>query len=120
MKPRTLSKWIPLAVGVLAVFVPINSSSAAPTVYVADIQNDFGTLNLSTGAFTQIGTLNLPAGDAIYGMGFGADGNLYGLDSDPNANLWQINPATAAVTKVGTTGQSAIGATADAAGKIAE
>jgi hypothetical protein len=118
MKPRTLSRWILLAVGALAVFVPINSLLAAPIVYVADLQDDFGTLDLSTGAFTQIGTLNLPAGDAIYGMGFGADGNLYGLDSDPDANLWQINPATAAVTEVGTTAQSAAGATTDAAGQM--
>jgi hypothetical protein len=119
MNSRTSSSWILSLVGALAAFLAINSSlSAAPIVYVTDLQNDFGTLDLSTGAFTQIGTLNLPAGDAIYGMGFGADGNLYGLDSDPDANLWQINPATAAVTEVGTTDQSAAGATADAAGTM--
>jgi len=118
MKSCTLSQRILLAVGALAVFVPINSSSAAPIVYVADLQNDFGTLDLSTGAFTQIGTLNLPAGDAIYGMGFGPDGNLYGLDAQPDATLWEINPATADVTEVGTTDQSAAGATTDAAGTM--
>jgi len=118
MEFRTLSQWTLLVVGALAVFVPIKSLSASPIVYVADLQNDFGTLNLSTGAFSQLGTLNLPAGDYIYGMGFGANGNLYGLDSDVPANLWQINPANADGTEVGTIDQGAAGATADAAGTL--
>lgn len=88
----------------------------AGTVYVAGFNNEFGTLNLSTGAFTQIGVLNLPAGDYLYGMGFSSNGTLYGLDNgndSPNftAHLWSIDPANATVTDLGDTGQFSIGAT---------
>jgi hypothetical protein len=46
-------------------------------------------------------------------MGFGADGKLYGLDSQvPGAHLWQINTSTAATTDLGSIGVSSIDATA--------
>jgi hypothetical protein len=52
-------------------------------------------------------------------MGFGADGNLYGLDSQfPDAHLWRINTANASVTDLGAIGQSAIDMTTDASGKV--
>ena len=51
-------------------------------------------------------------------MGFGADGNLYGVDLQADAHLWEINIKTAAVTDLGAIGQSAIGAGADASGKL--
>ena len=61
-----------------------------------------------------------PPSDSIFGMGFGADGNLYGLDSqtNPDAHLWKINTSTAAVTDLGGVGQTAIDATADPNGKM--
>lgn len=94
-------------------------AQASGLVYVAGSGNEFGTLNLTTGAFTQIGTLNLPVGDQIFGMGFGADGNLYALDgTTPNAELYRINTATAQVTAIGQIGQSAVGAATDASGKM--
>jgi hypothetical protein len=74
---------------------------------------------LTTGDFTQIGTLNVPGGVHIFGMGFGADGKLYGLDSSlPNANLERIDVGNAGVTTVGAIDQSALDASADAAGKL--
>jgi hypothetical protein len=91
---------------------------AGMTVYVTGIGNEFGTLNLSTGAFNQIATLDLPNGDYIYGMGYGANGMLYGLDALPTASLYQINPATGALVDLGLTGQSVAGATSDASGKL--
>jgi len=91
---------------------------AGSTVYVAGSGNEFGTIDLTTGTFTPIGTLNLPANDVLYGMGFGANGNLYGLDNQSNANLWQINVTNGNVTNIGAVGESAIGSSADAAGKM--
>jgi hypothetical protein len=94
------------------------SARADQSVYVTGSSNEFGTLDLATGSFTQIATLALPNGDSIFGMGYGADGKLYGLDSNPDANLWQINPSNGAVTELGAIGQSAIDATSDASGKL--
>jgi hypothetical protein len=111
-------------ISTLAVVVALWSAIAPPptradlSVYVTGSGNEFGTLDLTTGAFSQIATLALPAGDAIYGMGFGANGMLYGVDSEPNANLWQINPSNGAVTELGAIGQSAAGATSDASGTL--
>jgi hypothetical protein len=107
----------------LAVFLALWSAVAPPpatadqSVYVTGSGNEFGALDLTTGAFTSIATLALPGGDAIFGMGF-ANGILYGVDSQPNANLWQINTNTGGLTDLGAIGQSAIGATSDAGGKL--
>jgi PEP-CTERM motif len=112
-----------LHLGLLGAIVLANALSpctveAGSTVYIVGSGNEFGTIDLTTGSFTSIGTLNLPTNDAIFGMGFGADGNLYGVDSQSDAHLWQINIKTAAVTDLGAIGQSNIGAGADASGKL--
>ncbi len=110
--------------GTLALLLALACAASPPSaeadqyVYVTGSSNEFGTLDLATGAFSQIATLNLPAGDYIYGMGFGANGNLYGVDSQPDANLWQINPSTGGLTDLGAIGQSALDATSDASGKL--
>ncbi len=110
-------RCVALAAIALCVALGPGLAQAGSVVYVAGTGNEFGTLNLSTGAFTNIGTLNLPGNDAIYGMGFGSDGKLYGLDaSTPNANLYQINTSNASTSLVGAIGQSAIDATSDANG----
>lgn len=107
----------------LAIFLALWSVVAPPTatadqsVYVTGSGNEFGTLDLTTGAFTSIATLALPAGDAMFGMGF-ANGILYGVDSGPNANLWQINTSNGDLTSVGTVGYSASGASSDANGNL--
>jgi hypothetical protein len=93
--------------------------TADPTVYVAGTGGEFGMLDLATGGFTSIGTLNPSSGAAIIGMGFGSDGNLYGLDFiGADANLYQIDITNANTTLVGSLGHNAYGATADAAGKM--
>jgi hypothetical protein len=121
-KPAQMARLVNLALVVCLCGCALLGSAgraAAAMVYVAGSGNEFGTLDLTTGAFTQIGTLNLPAGDNLFGMGFGADGNLYGLDSStPNAELYRINITTAQVTAIGALGHSAIDATADASGKM--
>jgi hypothetical protein len=93
------------------------AAQADSIIYVAGSSNQFGKLDLTTDVYTNIGTMTLPSGDNIFGMGFGADGRLYGLDSQvPDAHLWQINTSTAATTDLGSIGVSAIDATANANG----
>lgn len=119
VKKRVLLRIAALvAVVGFAAMAATGMAQAGQVVYVAGGSNEFGTLNLATGAFSQIGTLNLPSGDLMFGMGFGADGNLYGVDSQSNANLWEINVTNGNVTDIGALGQSAIDATTDAAGKM--
>jgi hypothetical protein len=121
MKKCNLLQFLALAaIAVWAAMSP-GAANAGSVVYVAGSGNEFGTLNLTTGAFTDIGTLNLPANDNIFGMGFGSDGKLYGLDATlPTANLYQINTSNADTTLIGPTNpaESAIDATADASGKM--
>jgi hypothetical protein len=108
-----------LGVAALALLLGGAGTAAASMVYVVGSGNEFGTLDLTTGAFTSIGTLNLPAGDSFNGMGFGADGNLYGLDNNlPSAELYRINTANAQVTAVGAIGHSDHDASTDASGKM--
>ena len=119
MKKQDLLRIAALAAIIaLGASVTPRTAVASSTVYVAGSGNEFGTLNLTTGAFTSIGTLNLPSGDQIFGMGFGADGNLYGVDNESDAQLFRINPTNATVTDLGAIGMSAIDATMDASGKM--
>jgi hypothetical protein len=117
--------------GTLAVLVALWSvvgaspARADVVVYTTTFNNEFGTLDLTNGTFNQIATLNLTIpGDQIYGLGWGSNGMLYGLDSQPAANIWQIDPTTGAVTEIGAiagggaNGQSVAGASSDADGKF--
>lgn len=116
MRKRNLLHLVALAAIGLAAAMNPGTADAGPVVYVAGSGNEFGTLDLLTGAYSNIGTLSLPVGDSIYGMGF-SGGSLYGLDSSvPNANLELINTTNANVTTVGGINQSAIDGTADASG----
>jgi PEP-CTERM motif len=94
------------------------SAKAGPIVYVTGLGNEFGTLDLATGAFNPIATLKLSGGDFIFGMGFGSDGKLYGLDAQPNASLYQINPLNGDLVNLGQTGMNVAGATSDASGEF--
>jgi hypothetical protein len=118
MKKRSLIRVSAIAAFVALVSAAAPFSAEADSVYVTGSGNEFGTLDLSSGTFSQIATLALPGGDFIYGMGFGADHNLYGLDAEPDAHLWQINPGNGNLTDLGAIGQSALDATSDASGKF--
>ncbi|HLI82427.1 MAG TPA: hypothetical protein VKV17_00845 [Bryobacteraceae bacterium] len=83
-----------LAITIL-VILAFATAGSADTVYVAGADNDFGTLDLSTGTFTSIGVTS----QTFYGMGF-SGGTLYGLDSEDRAKLYKINPATGATTEI--------------------
>jgi hypothetical protein len=79
------------------------SASADPLVYVisADITGNgrFGTVDLTTGAFQQIGPTEP---DGYFGLAPGPNGSLVSLTYA--SNLDSINPATGVPTRVGPTG----------------
>lgn len=56
----------------------------------------FGTLDLQTGVFTSIGSVN----QSLFALGFGSDGLLYGLGPDDGGgtNLYQVATGTGAET----------------------
>lgn len=74
-------------------------AKADPIVYAFGDSGQFGTVNLSTGAFTSIGP-GLPV--ATGGLVQGSNGNLLTLGFE--GNLYSINPATGGVSTVGATG----------------
>jgi Abnormal spindle-like microcephaly-assoc'd, ASPM-SPD-2-Hydin/Protein of unknown function (DUF1573) len=63
--------------------------------------DDFGTVNLTTGTFTEAGNSGL----LLAGLGVGPAGLLYGGASG-TGTLYQVNPANGSVTTVGTSGIS--------------
>ena len=66
--------------------------------------NEFGTLDLSTGDFTEIGVF--PEGRhgpfPIYGLGFTGSGQLSAVDG--RGNLFGVDPSSAALTPLFSTG----------------
>lgn len=76
-------------------------ASAAPLVYVVTSNQQFGVVDLATGAFQQIGT-NTPEGQA--NLVWGPEGSLLSLTY--SGNLEKINPVTGQTTVIGQTGLS--------------
>lgn len=70
------------------------------SLYVESRNHQFGVLNPTTGAYTLIGTTT----ELIGGLGFAANGQLYGLGEDSTGSLFAINATTAALTFIGNTG----------------
>jgi hypothetical protein len=83
----------------LAVVIFATSASAQHLVYVVTINNQFGTVNLETGAFHPIGATT-PEGQS--NLVWGRDGSLLSLTS--SGNLERINPATGETSVIGQTG----------------
>jgi hypothetical protein len=80
------------------------SASAGPVVYTVAINynnftSQFGTMNLTTGAFNQIGSV---IADPLGGLMPQSNGKLLSLSL--SGNLDSVNPATGAVTVIGATG----------------
>ena len=73
----------------------------SPLAYVTTITGEFGTMNIGTGAFTEIAAE--PSG--LSGLAWGSNGSLYGLSAA--GNLVTIDPVTGAETVVGNTGLGA-------------
>jgi hypothetical protein len=86
-----------LAAAALILAMPVS----AQQVYVSGNNNLFGTLDFSLNQpgvvtpFTKIGTLS----SVLYGMGYGTDGNIYGIDT--NGDYYQLDPHTAKLTALG-------------------
>jgi PEP-CTERM motif len=78
--------------------------SAGGVFYGTPTASRFGTYNSTTGAFTNIGNPNKPAGGGYGALDFNGS-LLYGLNvgsgSPPPTHLVSIDPATAAVTDLG-------------------
>jgi len=72
------------------------SARADNMAYLITGSNQFGTIDLSTGVFTQTGN----TGQLLSGLGV-AGGNLYGGINTGNT-LYQVDPATGTLTAVGT------------------
>ncbi len=81
--------------------IPVFATSA----YMTDSADQFGTLDLTTGVFTPIGTIS----NRIYGMSFSSNGTLYATSRGNPADVYTIDPSTGASTLIGPTGYSAIG-----------
>lgn len=71
------------------------SARADSIAYMATGSDQFGTIDLNTGVFTQLGNSGL----VLSGLGV-AGGNLYGGGNVDNT-LFRVNPATGALTAVG-------------------
>ena len=70
----------------------------ADQVYVESSNKNFGLLDPQSGAYTLIGVTS----QVIGGIGFAADGSLYGLGVD--SVLYRINTTSAGLTAIGNTG----------------
>jgi hypothetical protein len=84
---------------IAALLLSSSSATAASAVYVVNDNSQFGTLNLTTGAFTQIGPAT-PEGET--GLVPGPTGSLLTLTY--SGNLDSINPVTGATIVIGPTG----------------
>jgi hypothetical protein len=94
----------------------VAGSARADVVYAAGSGNEFGKLDLGTGAFTPIGTLSLPAGDNLFGMAPFKAGTLVGIDAVGEAYL--IDVATARITDAGTSGITDLAGVGGAGGVV--
>jgi PEP-CTERM motif len=76
------------------------------SVFVSGSGNEFGTLDVNTGVFTQIGLYPLPYGpgnvDNVYGLGFTGPGQLSAIDQ--NGVVYAVDSTNANLTLLTSTG----------------
>lgn len=91
---------------VVLVFVGMSlfrsTQAQADVAYVSGLHNEFGTLDLSTGVFTQIGVFGLPNNGVMFGLGSLGPGLLDGVDN--NGEAYSINTGNASTKDLGNTG----------------
>jgi hypothetical protein len=93
VRPRILSHLL------AAVFcLTLASDVRADPVYVSRVFSHFGTVDLLTGAYTDIATTSVQ----LNALTFASNGTLYGIGSDNH--LYTVNTTTGALTDVGNTG----------------
>lgn len=84
----------------LGLFLLPASASAAPLVYVVNLNQQFGTVDLATGKFQPIGAF---APEPLAGLVWGPDESLYTIFT-LSGSLAKINPSTGTMKVVGLTG----------------
>ena len=87
-------------IAIFALVLVTTAAHADSLVYIVNGSQQFGTLNLATGAFQQIGPTPPEAGS--FGLATAPNGSL--VTFAYSSNLYSINPATGAPTLVGPTG----------------
>jgi hypothetical protein len=85
---------------IFALVVVTTVAYADSLVYIVNGSQQFGTINLATGAFQQIGPAQTEAGS--FGLAAAPNGSL--VTFAYSSNLYSINPATGVPTLVGPTG----------------
>lgn len=94
---RTKIVFLSIATGILV--LGASSVAKAATAYMATGGGAFGTIDLNTGVFTQLGLTNLPvAGLALVGTTLYA--NAQGTGNN-RGQLYSVNPATGALMSIG-------------------
>jgi len=89
----------PTLIASLALILVAASASAEPVAYVVTSNNQFGTVDLATGAFHPIGA---PTPEGQANLVWGPDGSLLSLTY--SGKLEKINAATGETTVIGATG----------------
>jgi hypothetical protein len=87
-------------IAVFALVLVTTAAHADSLVYIVNGSQQFGTVNLATGAFQQIGSIQPEAGS--FGLATAPNGSL--VTFAYSSNLYSINPATGAPTLVGPAG----------------
>ena len=102
-KTWKVSTWMFAAMAFGLAAVCQATALAGPVVYVSGDENELGTLDLSTGFFTESGMYPLPfmRGNVefVFGLGFTGPGQLTALSD--RGNYYSVNPATAETTLLG-------------------
>lgn len=102
-----IAKWLlpgnalALTLAVYLLLVTGLASAQTLTAYDELGNDDFGTINLTTAAFTETGDM----GQLLSAIGVGPAGLLYGGVFE-GTTLYQINPTNGTITSVGTSGFS--------------
>jgi hypothetical protein len=77
----------------------------AISAYTVTTSDQFGTVNLSTGVFSFVGTAEVGSTPESLSAGLAeVGGNLYGAETG-TGNFWEINPASGALTSIGSSGE---------------
>jgi hypothetical protein len=77
-----------------------SAALASPILYIDDVNNRLGTVDVATGVGTVIGNMG---GDVMTDIAFDPSGNLWGISF---SNIYTINKTTGAATLVGSHGIS--------------
>lgn len=96
----------------VVLFLGSVSMIGAPIVFVATSAREFGSMDLATGVFTN----GVMTTNTVAGLGVAAVGNPYFVDTA--SSLYQVDPATGALTLIGPTGIASIVATSMSAGVL--